>query len=397
MLVQRTRGPAFLSLAGLCLLIAALAACSGGEEEQNPFGIKSELVTPAAHADALAFAPDGRLFYAEHWNGNIRIVTADGKLLPDPFAHVESGGVYILGLTGLAIDPDFEQNHYVYAYFMRRTKEGPPPVGSPLIVRFTDSNNVGIDPKVIVSDFPETDPDHPFGVNGSIHFGPDGFLYITLGDYDLTKKVGPLGKELAQDLGTPAGKLLRVNKEDGSPAPANPFAGQPGVDERIYAYGFHAPFDFDFHPDTGKLYGRDGTGVTCEELNIVEAGGNYGWPYGEFPWEDCNAPGQVPPIHYFHIEGREPNRHESEVAVNGMEFISGSVYPTLGDSLLICESRTGFIRRLTLTAPDFRQVTADDPLVEDCYLDIAVSPSGVAYYSNREEIRRLLPSEPKNQ
>ncbi len=341
----------------------------------------------------MAFAPDGRLFYAEHWTGNIRILTPDGNLLTQPFAHVESGGINQLGFSGLAIDPEFESNHYVYAYFFHLTAPGSL-TGSPMVVRFTDSANVGEDETVIVDKLPEKGSEHPFSVNGALHFGPDGFLYLTLGDYDVPDDRGPLGLELPQDLGTPIGKVLRVNKEDGSAAPGNPFLGQTGVDERIYAYGFRQPFDFTFHPQSRRMYGGDNNaGVTCEELNIVKSGGNHGWPQGQFPYVDCDLREQVPAIHYFSFDGRAADSFESAVAVTGMEFISGSAYPTLGDSLLVCESRTQLMRRLVLSGPGFDQVTGGDVLANDCWWDIAVSPDGIAYYSNLMEIRRLIPPE----
>ena len=373
----------------------------GGSDAEyvNPYDIESEVVATPGQVSALAFAPDGRLFFSEHWTGNIRVITADGELLPEPVAHVPSGGVFQLGLTGLALDPDFATNHYIYAFFLETTNPGPPAVGRPILVRFTEVDNKGTDQQVIVGDLPETDPDHPFNVNGSIHFGPDGFLYFTVGDYDLSLmaggkeyRLGPNGVELPQDLASPIGKILRINKADGSPAPGNPFIGQEGVDERIFAYGFRAPFDFAFHPQSGELYGSDSSGVTCEELNIVSAGGQYGWPNGTFPHENCTAREQVPAIHYFSFEDRPPEQFGSNVDVTGMAFISGEVYPTLGDSLLACESYTSIMRSLTLSGAEFNQVTArEDPVMKDCRYAIAVSPEGIVYYSNLTDIRRLTP------
>jgi glucose/arabinose dehydrogenase len=216
------------------------------------------------------------------------VIGADGQVVAEPFAHVESGGVFQLGLSGLALDPDFATNHYVYAFYLEKTGSEPQPVGRPVLVRFTEVDNKGTDQTVILDDLPETDPEHPFGVNGSIHFGPDGFLYVTLGDYNLSLaqdgkeyRIGPNGKELPQDLTTPIGKILRINKEDGSAPPDNRWwdrrasmsASLPTVSR---------PFDFTFHPETGALIGSDSSGVTCEELNIVSAGSQYGWPNGTF-------------------------------------------------------------------------------------------------------------------
>ena len=218
---------------------------------------------------------------------------------------------------------------------------------------------------------------------GQIAFGPDGFLYIAVGDYD----VG-----VSQDLSLPIGKLLRVDKEDGTAPPDNPFVGEPNVDPRIFAYGFRESFDFAFRPETGQIYGNDNTPGSCEELNLIKAGGNYGWPdVGEFPWPDCAAGQQVKAIHLFAPKGMKPGDYLSTVLVAGKEFVSGDVYPILGDSLLVCQGDETLMRRLTLAGADLDQVTANDVVIRDCSLGVTVNPDGVVYYSNDKEIRRLVP------
>ncbi|TET18124.1 MAG: hypothetical protein E3J81_00775, partial [Dehalococcoidia bacterium] len=148
--------------------LTSVATACGGDE--TPFGVRSELVTAADQPAAMAFAPDGRLLYAEQLTGNIRVVTAEGELLEEPFAQVEVALYIEWGLTGLALDPDFETNHYVYA-FLTEPIDPDTPVGRPAVVRFTDSNNKGVGPKIIVDDLPETLPAAPgFNANGSIDF-----------------------------------------------------------------------------------------------------------------------------------------------------------------------------------------------------------------------------------
>ncbi len=371
----------------LLLLPLLVSACGGGG---NPFGVKSEFVVEADNPAAMAFAPDGRLFYVEQFTGNIRVVTTEGELLEQPFAQVEVALYLEWGLTGLAVDPDFEENDYVYAFFTE-TVDPDTPIGTPVVIRFTDRNNQGVDPEVIVDDLPESLPGAPgFNANGNIHFGPDGFLYVSLGDYDTPA--------LVQDLSAPEGALLRVSKEDGSAPDDNPFADDPDADPRIFAFGFREPFDFAFQPETGQVYGSDNTPVSCEELNLIEAGLNYGWPdVGEFPFADCLA-SEVAAIHFFALEEMEPGEFLSFVEVSGLEFVSADVYPLLGDALLVCESLTDLMRRLVLTGSDFDQVAADEEgvdniVVEDCNRDIATSPDGIIYYSNETEIRRLVPQD----
>jgi glucose/arabinose dehydrogenase len=385
----------FLALAALSLL----TACSGGDDdssdESNPFGLEWELVAGIGQADAIEVAPDGRVFYLEHWTGDLRVISADGELQTDPVAHVDTAGVYELGATGLALDPEFETNHYIYILYFEPDADGSNSAGRPKVVRFTEADNHTGEPTTIVDDLPETDANHPFNISGGLHFGPDGYLYLTLGDYDQASAPDSPGRDRPQDLSSAIGKVLRVDKEDGSPAPDNPFVGQSDADPRVYAYGFHQPFDFAFHPESDVLYGSDNQGgVTCEELNAVTIGGNYGWAFGEFPYAECNVPGQITPVHFFGKEDRAPGAFESAVLIRGMDFISAATYPQLGDALVVCESSTGLLRRLVLAPPSFDSVSADDVIADDCYYDVDVAPDGIIYYANLNEIRRLIPPEP---
>jgi len=398
---------ALLSLACLSLLGLA-AACAGGgsggrTSSASPtpvpspaFGLQSEVVAKADHPAALAFTPDGRLLVAEQFTGNIRVVAADGKLLTDPFAHIDVADWLHLdwGLTGLAVDPDFAANHYVYAFYTELRPSDPSrPIGQPKLVRFTDKDGRGTDEKTIIANFPETQLDHQgFKANGRIHFGPDGFLYATVGNYDLSKALAPGGQPPTQDLSSPIGKMLRVSKESGAAPEDNPFVEQTGADPRIFAYGFNQASDFAFHPRTGGIYGSDNTD-SCEELNLIKAGGNYGGiPVGAFPYPDCTGGTQVPGIYFLAVPGRKPGEFQSQVNVSAMAFVSGQRYPTLGDSLLLCEASTKLMKRLVLGAAEFSQVTSEDTVAYDCGRALAVSSDGTVYYSNDSQVRRLVPA-----
>lgn len=434
----------------MVLLASSLSLISvtcGGSDDELPFGLKSEVVTTAERVSDMVFAPDGRLFYAEQFTGNIRVVTAEGQLLDEPFAQLEVASYLGLdwGLTGLALDPDFATNHYLYAFYTKpagtatpaaagpagtatpavartapavvpipilatATSAAPPattpatsaaetpssasasappaaaPVGRPTLVRFTERNNKGENNTVITEDFPVTPPEHAgINGNGNIHFGPDGMLYVSIGDYDLPAKAS----SAALDLGSPIGKLLRIDR-NGQPPANNPFAQSAQADHRVFAYGFREPFDFAFHPNTDALYGTDNTPDTCEELNIIKPGGNYGWPdVGEFPYATCGVGNQTPAIFYFAKPNMLQGDFLSLVEISGVEFVSAAVYPAVGDGLLVCETGTGLLRRAVLSGPEGNTVTANDILVKDCKRDITVSPAGVIYYSNDTEIRRL--------
>lgn len=360
----------------LLILLLAVSACGGSGSL-----LRSEaVVADAEFPSALAFAPDGRLFYTELRTGDIRVVSPAGQLLPEPFAHVDVATKGEWGLLGLALDPDFAANQHLYVYFMRPVRGN---VARPVVMRLTDRDGRGVDPMPILDDLPRTDPPNVNHVAGHLHFGPDGYLYVSIGEFGRDP-------ESSQDLSTIKGKILRVNKRDGSPAPDNPFLDTPGADPRIFAYGLRNSFDFTFHPRTEKLYATDNGPDRCDELNLVVAGRDYGWP-APYLSQFCTTPQGVQPIYNFARSGKEPWEEGSTVAPTGLEFISGDVYPELGGSLLVCEWSTKILRTLSLGGPGNARVLSDRVVRRDCQLDITQDSSGVIYYSNRDEIRRLIP------
>jgi glucose/arabinose dehydrogenase len=441
-------------------VLLVFGACDDDSEgtEELPFGLTSEVVATAPHVSEIVFAPDGRMFFSEQFTGDIRIVMPDGTLQQQPFAHLDVANWLDLdwGLTGLALDPGFESNHYVYAFYTKPVPlpdgqgqtspsavpvestpsaevtppsvstpgDGPPPiqtapggqpmatgattapasteqapanpVGQPVLVRFTERNGVGEELTVISENFPVTvQAKAGYNANGSIHFGPDGMLYASMGDYDFATD------PVALDLSSPIGKMLRINATTGEAPPDNPLVQEPGADPRVFAFGFREPFDFVFQPQTQVIFGTDNTPYTCEELNVIRGGENYGWPaVGEFPYAQCGIGEQVVAIHFFAREGKQPGDFVSLVEVAGLTFTPAARYPALGDSLFVCEGQRsvvdgeespGVLRRLVI-APDLTGVTANDLIVRDCKGDAEAAADGTLYYANSTEIRRLLPA-----
>jgi glucose/arabinose dehydrogenase len=267
-----------------------------------------------------------------------------------------------------------------------------------VLVRFTDRDGSGEDLTVISDDFPVSAQNKAgYNINGNIHFGPDAMLYLSMGDYDYGAD-----NSLVQDLASPIGKLLRIDPATGEAPADNPFADNAEADPRVFAYGFREPFDFAFDPKSEAIYGTDNTTVTCEELNIIRAGQDYGWPdVGGFPFGDCEFGDQVRAIHFFTREGKQRGEFISFVEVVGLAFAPGSRYPVLGDSLFVCEGHRspidgktspGVLRRIVFAGDS--QIAADDLIVKDCKGDVETSPDGTVYYSTATQILRLLPPTP---
>jgi acetyl esterase len=249
------------------------------------FSIK-QVATGITGATALAVAPDGRIFVCEQ-TGRLRVFK-NGVLLTDPFLTVDVDCHWERGLIGVAVDPDFVNNRYVYVCYVT-----PLPFIHHRIGRFTA---IG-DRAESSSEFVVFDGDdqaklggvQPAGhQGGAIHFGSDGKLYIALGEQTAGMP--------AQQLTTLQGKILRVNT-NGTIPEDNPFyKTATGKYRAIWALGLRNPFTFAVQPETGRIFINDVGQSTWEEINEGFAGANYGWPTTEGPTSD---PRFRAPIHHY--------------------------------------------------------------------------------------------------
>src|SRR3990172_1876592 len=201
----------------------------------------------------IAFATDGRIFFTERV-GNLRVIE-NGQLNPEPVAILDVGTVEG-GLFGLALDPNFEQNHFLYLYYTYFEF----PLTFNKVVRFTEKDNSLLDEFILVDKIPGA----AIHDGGRLKFGPDEKLYITTGDAG--------NSNAAQDLNSLSGKILRINP-DGTIPSDNPFANS-----MIFSYGHRNPQGLDWDPVTGKLVVTEHGSSAHDEINVVEAGKNYGWP-----------------------------------------------------------------------------------------------------------------------
>ena len=209
---------------------------------------------------SLKFSPDGRIFFNEKNTGNIRIILQNGTLLPTPFATVSpifNGGE--AGLLGIALDPSFASNGYVYVYFNYRDSQS---YTHGHIRRYTAMGNVGTSP-IDIFDVTSSAPGSIYHNGGYIKFGPDGMLYAQVGEFHNDQR--------AQNMSSTDGKMLRMNP-DGSVPTDNPFGNL------VYAWGIRNAFGFDFDPSNNRLIATEAGPTSHDEINIIVKGGNYGWP-----------------------------------------------------------------------------------------------------------------------
>jgi glucose/arabinose dehydrogenase len=293
-------------------VIAALAATgvltfplAGSATVSNlPAGFIDTLgASGLSNATAMAFAPGGnRLFVAEQ-TGKLRVIK-NGKLLPTAFVSltVDSNGER--GLLGVALDPSFSTNQYIYVYY---TTPSPSPHNR--VSRFTASG----DRAVPGSEVPLLDIQPLSSATnhngGAIHFGADGKLYIAVGDN--------ANGTNAQTLANLKGKILRINK-DGSIPTDNPFYDvATGKNRAIWALGLRNPFTFAVQNGTGRILINDVGEGTYEEIDDGIAASNYGWPTCEGP---CNPPNPSfrNPVKYY--------AHSGNPTPNGCAIIGGAFY-----------------------------------------------------------------------
>ncbi len=312
----------------------------------------------------LVFAPDGRLFFSEVFEGRVRVAERDGdraRLLPDPFVKREIAKGAESGMLGLALDPDFEHNRWLYLYFSEpdpNRKDRVPKRNR--VVRYTDRDNRGTDATVILDDIPMAREGRHNG--GMLAFGPDRKLYVTVGNAQ--------DRSTSQNPQKVNGKVLRINP-DGTIPDDNPMPGSP-----VFALGFRNPFGLTFHPGSGHLFVTENSGDSADEINLVQPGGNYGFPTYEGPGNDSRY---VDPIW---------ESGSRTIGPTGLTFYTGDQLPQWRGDLFFCAVNTGLLTRLRLS-PDNTRATAAEEVAEECRLDVANGPDGALYYASMTQIVRV--------
>ncbi len=312
---------------------------------------------------SLAFAPDGRMFLTER-PGRIRVVQGGG-LAPEPWATLPARAVGEGGLMGLALDPDFERTRRVYVCYTFDDQGQP----QNRISRLRDLGGRGGEEEVLLDRFPGA-----VAHDGCrLKFGPDGKLYATTGD--------ATQRTQAQDLGSLAGKILRLNP-DGSVPDDNPF----GPASYVYSYGHRNPQGLAFHPRTGALFatehgpsGEVGLGA-YDEVNVIVAGGNYGWPLVV----------GVPGLPQFH----DPLLCYPDAAVPpaGATFYFSTRIPQWTGNLLFTSLGAEHLQRVVLDAAG--DVVAIERLFDGVYgrlRDVIEGPDGALYVSTSNRDGRGSP------
>ena len=293
---------------------------------------------------AIAFSPDGRIFVTERV-GKLRVIE-DGVLNPEP-VKIFDVGFGEGGLLGIALDPNFEENHYLYLYYTYKDFLST----FNKVARFTESDNKLSEEKILLDKIPGAS----YHDGGRIKFGPDDKLYITTGDAGIVAN--------AQDLNSLGGKILRINS-DGSIPDDNPFPNSP-----VYSLGHRNPQGLDWDPITRKLVASEHGQSAHDEVNVIESGKNYGWP--EVIGDETDPKYQSPLLH----TGTET------WAPSGAVFYNSKNIPEWENKYFIATLRGNHLRMLDLELGE-NQVISNKALFAGEFgrlRDASIGPDGNLY------------------
>lgn len=380
---QPERDPSrYPGLVALCLLVVAvlMSVSQEGSAKQDVIDTKQGRIRIQTVAQGLerpwglAFLPDGRMLVTEK-PGRLRIVTEDGAI-SEPIKGVPK--VVAKGQGGLldvALDPAFAKNGLVYLSYSEPGKGG----AGTAVARGKLGGGALENVEVIFRQRPKVDGGNHFG--SRLAFSPDGKLFVTLGER--------FTFDPAQDLSNDLGKIVRINP-DGSIPEDNPFVGQDGELPEIWSYGHRNPQGAAIHPVTGKLWESEFGPLGGDELNIPQAGKNYGWPVVSWGKHYNGTDIPDPPTH---PEFADAIYHWNPViSPSGIAFYTADAIPGWKGNLLISGLSSESITRLEL---DGEKVVGEERIPMSTRIrDVAQGPDGAVYALTDEdgEILKLTPA-----
>jgi len=363
-----------------------------GAAVDKPVMLKSEggmsirvvkLAEGLSHPDGLVFLPDGHTMLITERAGRLRVVK-DGVLDPTPVSGLpDMDHVALGGLQDVVLHPDFAKNHLLYLSY---SKNREPQLGTTLAIARAryDAGKLTNVKEILVTDAWES----PLGTyGGRMVFGPDGMLYISVGDRDgTTSNDISSARPQAQNLGSHIGKILRV-RDDGSVPPDNPFVKDPKARGESYAYGHRNVYGMAWDPKTGKMWTSEFGPFGGDEINLEQSGHNYGWPLvslgrhysghlvSDQPW---HRDGMDDPVYFWNPTFNPEN----------MFFYTGDKFPRLKGRLIIAGAGSKKILQMNVRDDDF--IAQGDAMLHELnvrFRDIRQGPDGYIYTLTEGRLR----------
>jgi len=376
-----------MALCAGALIAAALwwaQAARAGEvfrSEQHSFRVVP-VASGLAHPWGMTFLPGGEILVSER-EGRLRVVR-DGALDPKPISGLPRIAVAGQGgLLDVALDPDYADNRLIYFSYAGGR---PGNAGTEVARGRLDLGHMALeDVETIFRVEPKTGGSAHYG--SRLQFAPDGTLYITLGDrYSYMDE--------AQSLENHLGTIVRINP-DGSVPEDNPFVGREDAKPEIFSYGHRNVQGIALRPGSSTIWAHEHGPRGGDELNILKAGANYGWPAitygidysGAIISEKTEAPGMEQPVVYW----------DPSIAPSGMTFYDGKAFPQWRGDVFLGALAHRHLRRLEM---DGDEVVAQEELLGDLgarIRDVRTGPDGMLYVLTDAADGRILRLEPADQ
>jgi aldose sugar dehydrogenase len=363
-----------------------------GAAVDKPVVLKSEggmsirvvkLAEGLSHPDGLVFLPDGHTMLITERNGRLRVVK-DGVLDPTPVSGLpEMDHVALGGLQDVVLHPDFAKNHFLYLSY---SKNREPQLGTTLAIARAryDQGRLTDVKEILVTDAWES----PLGTyGGRMIFGPDGMLYISVGDRDgTTSNDVSSARPQVQNLASHIGKILRV-RDDGSIPPDNPFVKDPKAKGEIFAYGHRNVYGMTWDPKTGKMWTSEFGPFGGDEINLELPGHNYGWPLVSL---GHHYSGHLVSDQPWHRDGMDDPAFFWNPTFNpeNMFFYTGDKFPRLKGRLIVAGAGSKKIAAMSVRDDDF--VAQGDTMLHELnvrFRDIRQGPDGYIYTLTEGRLR----------
>ena len=374
------------------LLAFFITACSGGDAQQESQamqkeGIQDTLNTADTYATetvtnqvsvpwGMTWLPNGDMLVTNrggelyHFKGSEMVGTIGG--VPEVWASGQGG------LLDIALHPNYEENGWIYITYSS-PKGGEGANTALMRARLNDDHTSLVDQEVLYKAEPNSTRGQHFG--SRIVFDNEGYVYFGIGDRG-KRDLNP------QDITRDNGKIYRLH-DDGRIPEDNPFVGQEGLDA-IFAYGIRNPQGMDLHPETGELWEHEHGPRGGDEINIIKAGNNYGWPEicfcidydGSEITPDTAKAGMEQPEWYW----------DPSIAPSGMTFVTSDKYPEWQGDLLVGSLKFGYVVRADV---ENNEVVSDQILFKDIgrVRNIKQGPDGYIYVATETDngIVRIMP------
>ena len=335
------------------------------------------LATGLVHPWSIAFLPGGQTMLVTEQIGRLRIIR-DGVLDPQPVWTAPSSPSSD-NLHFVAVHPQFAENHFVYFSYPKRGERG---ITLGVARGRLDGGTLSEVRDIFVADAWET----AGNLAGRIMFGPDGSLYVTVGDRDRICCNGTDDNSLrlkAQDLNNHVGKVLRI-RDDGSVPKDNPFVGRTDARPEIFTYGHRNTYGLAFHPETGLLWQAEIGPMGGDEVNILVPGHNYGWPLVSM---GRNYTGTLVSDQPWYRPGMDNPRifWVPSISPSSIIFYTGDKFPAWKGNLFVGALNGQQLQRIAFNQPS--QAERREPLLTQLSIrirDVQQGPDGNIYVATEK-------------